>query len=104
VGVERAEGVTTNPLVVLKDQAEVGFEGEVRADEYASEGVRIFTVEGFPVLAIVPGFEADVVGCGLVLGAGGADEAVIHERWGGLGWSGGTLLRDLGRARFGGGQ
>ena len=49
------------PSFVFEDQAQLGLEREVRADEDAAERVGIVAVKRLAVLTVVAGLQADVV-------------------------------------------
>lgn len=84
-GVSRAERVSADAVCVLEDEAERGFEREVRADEETPERVGIVVVERCGVLTVVAGFQTHVVRAGRIAGSCEADAAVVGRVRGGDG-------------------
>src|SRR5881394_1719382 len=71
--IECSEGVTTDALRIFKNEAEIGFEFYIWADENAAERVWIFAIEGLAIFAVIAGFQTDVIRAGFVAGSSGAN-------------------------------
>ena len=84
VRIQRAERVTANPLSVFENKAQLRLQGEVGADEYPSERIRIVTVERLAVLTVVSGLETDIVRTRFITGVRRTDaetrrRAAVHQ-------------------------
>ena len=62
------------PSRVLENQAQVRLERQVGSDVDAAERIGIFTIERFPVAAVIPGLQADMIGARRVALTGAADD------------------------------
>ncbi len=91
-GVEDAEDVAADAVVVFEDPSEVRGVFQVGSNEDMAEDERVVEEVG-AVVARVAGAEADVVAGGLVVGAAGADAEGGGGGGGHAGGSGGTRWR-----------
>jgi len=66
------------PLLVFQDEAELRFVGKIGTDKDPAQGIGVFAVKRLTILAIVSRLQADLVGPGLIAGAGGTNGAIIH--------------------------
>ena len=78
-GIEGAERIAAEALIVFEDESEVGLEGQVRPDVNAAERVGVFLVEELTVLAMVARLQAYVVRTRLVSGPGRTDDEIWHR-------------------------
>ncbi len=84
--IKSTERITADAARVFEDETHVRLEGEVRANEDASQRIRVITVEGFSVFAVVPGLQANIAGAGFIFRPGIANSDRLHcQDWGGGG-------------------
>ena len=78
-GIGRRQRISGDSVRIFKNQGKVRFESEIRADEDSSEGVRVLSIEGFTIGAMIAGFAADAGSAGFIAGTDGANGERVHE-------------------------
>src|SRR5687767_5110678 len=77
-GIKRPQRVTTNSLLVCKNQTQLRLVSEIWPHKDSTEGIGILAIERLAVVAVVPGLETNVVSARLIARTRRANNALAH--------------------------